>query len=56
MLKVNLKDRIDNNKCPICNVEFTEEYLKQNDVKTVFYTDLRKKVKICKKHHFFEEK
>ena len=56
MLKETLKNRIDNNKCPICKAEFTKEYLKENDIRTVFYTSLNKKVKICKKHNFFEEK
>ena len=55
MLKETLKNRIDNNKCFICNIEFTKEYLKNNDIRTVFYTSLNKKVKICKKHNFFEE-
>ena len=55
MLRETIRGRVDNNKCPICKVEFTKEYLKENDIRTVFYTDLRKKVKICKKHSFFEE-
>ena len=55
MFKENIKNRVESNKCPICWVEFTKEYLKTNEIRNVFYTDFGGNVKICKKNHFFEE-
>jgi len=52
MLKENIVERVESNKCPICGVEFTKE----TEVRNVFYKVFGKKVKICKKHSFYEEK
>ena len=56
MLKEEIKNRIDNNRCFICNIEFTKEYLKKNDIMSIYYADLKGNVKICKKHNFFDKK
>ena len=54
MFRETIKERVDNNRCPVCKVEFTKEYLRENDISIMFYTDLRQKVKMCKKHNFCE--